>query len=127
MRLLGNAASAQRVDQLRTARPVRAGAHVRRPRGSYTRHALAATDLAGLFVAFVLSTAAFVNRGGVGDHVRLRIEVCLFLLTLPLWLMFARVLGLYDRHDARGWSIGLDLSLIMRTPFALLRQRSSTR
>ena len=27
----------------------------------------------------------------------------------------------------RGWSIGLDLSLLMRTPFALLRQRNSTR
>jgi hypothetical protein len=80
-----------------------------------------------VFVAFVLPTAAFANRGEVGDHVRLRVEVCLFLLTLPLWLVFARALGLYDRDDARGWSIGLDLSLIIRTPFALLRRRSSTR
>ena len=127
MRHLGNAASARPVDQLTTARPASAEARARHPRGWYTRRALAAADLAGLFVAFVISTAAFANRGGVGDHVRLRTEVCLFLLTLPLWLVFARALGLYDRGDARGRSIGMDLSLMVRTPFALLRQRKSTR
>ena len=126
MRNLGNAASAAHVDQLTKARPASTEARTRPPRGWYTRRALASADLAGLFLAFVISTAAFANRSAVGDHLRLRIEVCLFLLTLPLWLVFARALGLYDR-DVRGWSIGLDLSLMVRTPFALLRQRKSTR
>jgi lipopolysaccharide/colanic/teichoic acid biosynthesis glycosyltransferase len=31
-----------------------------------------------------------------------------------------------DVSYVRGWSFGLDLRLIMRTPFALLRQRDST-
>ena len=57
--------------------------------------------MAGLSVAFVTSTIAFANRRPIGDHVGLGVEVCLFLFTLPLWLVFARALGLYDRDDAR--------------------------
>ena len=32
-----------------------------------------------------------------------------------------------DVAYARGWSFGLDLRLLLRTPFALLRQRRATR
>jgi lipopolysaccharide/colanic/teichoic acid biosynthesis glycosyltransferase len=31
-----------------------------------------------------------------------------------------------DVAYVRGWSIGLDFKLLLRTPFALLRQRNST-
>jgi hypothetical protein len=57
--------------------------------------------VAGLSVAFVTSTIAFADRRPVGDHVGLSVEVCLFFFTLPLWLVFAKALGLYDRDDAR--------------------------
>ena len=57
--------------------------------------------MAGLSVAFVAATIAFADRHPIGDHVGLSVEVCLFFLTLPLWLVFASALGLYDRDDAR--------------------------
>ena len=50
-----------------------------------------------------------------------------------LWQVTARANSTFgealemDVAYVRGWSIGLDLSLLMRTPFALLRQRNSTR
>jgi lipopolysaccharide/colanic/teichoic acid biosynthesis glycosyltransferase len=50
-----------------------------------------------------------------------------------LWQVTARAKSTFgealemDVAYVRGWSIGLDLSLLLRTPFALLRQRNSTR
>jgi exopolysaccharide biosynthesis polyprenyl glycosylphosphotransferase len=49
-----------------------------------------------------------------------------------LWQVTARANSTFgealemDVAYVRGWSIGLDLRLLMRTPFALLRQRSAT-
>ena len=101
MRHLGNAASAPHVDQLTTARPARGDGRARHPRGWYTRRALAAADLAGLFVrsSSRRRPSRIVARSETMSASA--IEVCLFLLTLPLWLVFARALGLYDRDDAR--------------------------
>ena len=100
LRLLENVAVAP-LDHLTTARRATVGGRARHRRGWYTRRALAAADVAGLSVAFVVSTIAFADRHPIGDHVGLSVEVCLFFLTLPLWLVFARALGLYDRDDAR--------------------------
>src|SRR5215210_6913385 len=100
MRLLENAAVAPFEGPL-TARRATFGARARHRRGWYTRRALATTDLAGLCLAFVASTVAFSDRRPIGDHVSLSVEICLFFVTLPLWLMVARSLGLYDRDDAR--------------------------
>ena len=100
MRLLENVAAAP-LDHLTTARRATVGGRARHRRGWYTRRALAAADVAGLSVAFVASTIAFADRHPIGDHVGLSVEVCLFFLTLPLWLVFASALGLYDRDDAR--------------------------
>jgi Sugar transferases involved in lipopolysaccharide synthesis len=50
-----------------------------------------------------------------------------------LWQVTARANSSFgealemDVAYVRGWSIGLDLRLLLRTPFALLRQRDSTR
>jgi exopolysaccharide biosynthesis polyprenyl glycosylphosphotransferase len=50
-----------------------------------------------------------------------------------LWQVTARANSTFgealemDVAYVRGWSIGLDLRLLLRTPFALLRQRNSTR
>ena len=83
MRLLENAAAAP-LDYLTTAPRATVGGRARHRRGWYTRRALAATDVAGLSVAFVMSTIAFADRRPIGDHVSLSVEVCLFFLTLLL-------------------------------------------
>jgi exopolysaccharide biosynthesis polyprenyl glycosylphosphotransferase len=70
-------------------------------RGWYTRRALAAADMAGLALAFIASTAIFADRSPLADQVSLRAEVLLFVATLPLWVVLAKVLGLYDRDDSR--------------------------
>jgi lipopolysaccharide/colanic/teichoic acid biosynthesis glycosyltransferase len=50
-----------------------------------------------------------------------------------LWQVTARAKSTFgealemDVAYVRGWSIGLDLRLLLRTPFALLRQRKATR
>ena len=74
---------------------------VRRRRGWIVRRALVLADVSGLSIAFLLSTAIFADRHPVADHVRLLLEVPLFFLTLPLWVVFAKVLGLYEHDDAR--------------------------
>ena len=49
-----------------------------------------------------------------------------------LWQVTARANSTFgealemDVAYVRGWSLGLDLKMIFRTPFALIRQRSST-
>jgi exopolysaccharide biosynthesis polyprenyl glycosylphosphotransferase len=75
--------------------------HVRRQRGWVVRRALALADVTGLSIAFVASTAAFADHHPIGDHVGTLLEVPLFLLTLPLWVAFANILGLYERDDSR--------------------------
>ena len=74
---------------------------VRRGRGRIVRRALALADIVSLSSAFVLSTAIFAGTGSVGDHVRPLYEVPLFFATLPLWLVLAKILGLYERDDER--------------------------
>ncbi len=100
MRYFGSAAAAS-LDGSTTAKAAMSAVPVRHRRGWYTRRALALADVTGLTVAFIASTLVFANQVPVGDHIGRRVEVCLFLLTLPLWVAFGRALGLYDRDDAR--------------------------
>jgi exopolysaccharide biosynthesis polyprenyl glycosylphosphotransferase len=103
MRHTGDAAT-PRLDDLRTARPATlasATMPTRHRRGWYARRALALADVTGLSIAFVVSSAAFADRTPVGDNIGLRGEVVLFLATLPLWVVLAKTLGLYERDDAR--------------------------
>ena len=71
----------------------------RQQRGVLVRRALVLSDLVGLSIAFITSTAIFANPSTVGDHVPRALETVLFLATLPLWLVFAGIFSLYD-HDA---------------------------
>ena len=67
-------------------------------RGGLVRRALLATDVMGLAVAFVAAEAAFPRAGG---RISAQGELALFALTLPLWIVAAKVYGLYDRDEER--------------------------
>jgi exopolysaccharide biosynthesis polyprenyl glycosylphosphotransferase len=71
-----------------------------RRRGQIVRRALAVADVTGLSIAFFASVALW--RGGTPmDSMRFGAEAALFVLMLPLWLVFAKMLDLYARDDAR--------------------------
>jgi len=70
-------------------------------RGWYMRRALALADITGLSIAFVASTMLFADSSQLADHVGTLAEFTVFLATLPLWVLFAKAFGLYDRDDAR--------------------------
>jgi len=65
-----------------------------RRRGWVIRRALAAADLIGLSLAFILAEA--VVGGGIAlDH------LLLFAATLPVWVVVAKLYGLYDNDEER--------------------------
>jgi len=72
----------------------------RRPmsRGWLLRRLLLAADLSGLSLAFLLASVAV---GRVEGHGTLEpwIEFALFLATLPVWVVAAKLFGLYDRDE----------------------------
>ncbi len=70
-----------------------------RRRGWLVRRALLLADVTGLVAAFFLSWLLMGARETGG--VPLRLEIDLFLLTLPLWVVAAKVYGLYDRDEER--------------------------
>ena len=74
--------------------------HAVRPRGWLIRRALLAADLVGLLFAFSVTAVMF---GGVtkGQTFSTRAEILLFLLTLPAWILLAKLYGLYDRDESR--------------------------
>jgi exopolysaccharide biosynthesis polyprenyl glycosylphosphotransferase len=57
--------------------------------------------VSGLSIAYIASTSLFADQQPLTDHIGTEIEVCLFLATLPLWVLVGKVLGLYERDDAR--------------------------
>ena len=69
-------------------------------RGWLVRRALVAADLLGLTLAFLVTVAAFGSQGAF-DRVEALYEFGLFVLTLPLWVIVAKLHGLYDRDEDR--------------------------
>jgi exopolysaccharide biosynthesis polyprenyl glycosylphosphotransferase len=69
-------------------------------RGRMLRRALALGDVVGLTLAFLIAAVAFAENKPT-DLVPTRIEVLFFVCTLPLWLLLAKLLGLYERDDER--------------------------
>ena len=61
---------------------------------------LLAADVIGLLVAYLVALAARAPRRSGGSR-RAGWEVALFVATLPLWVLLARVYGLYDRDEER--------------------------
>ncbi len=76
---------------------VTAGRH---RRGRLVRRALSVADVIGLSIAF-FTAFAVGDRGTSLGSGRFVLEMTLFLLTIPLWLVFSRTLGLYGFDDAR--------------------------
>jgi len=64
------------------------------------RRLLLIADLVGLLTAFLLALA-LVSPTPVADFVGRRWEVALFVASLPLWVLLARMHGLYDRDEER--------------------------
>ena len=76
------------------------GTTARGRRGWLMRRMLLAADVAGLAVAFAL-TELLIGSGGSPDTIGLKLEILLFVLTLPAWVVGAKIFGLYDRDEER--------------------------
>jgi exopolysaccharide biosynthesis polyprenyl glycosylphosphotransferase len=69
-------------------------------RGWLVRRMLAFADVIGLTVAFVFSLLVFAGHGEA-NVVSDATEILIFLGTVPLWLVAARLYGLYDSDEER--------------------------
>jgi exopolysaccharide biosynthesis polyprenyl glycosylphosphotransferase len=69
-------------------------------RGWLVRRALVLADLVGLVGAFVTATLIFDAPAPV-DRLGTSSEILAFLLTLPLWVVVAKLYGLYDLDEER--------------------------
>jgi exopolysaccharide biosynthesis polyprenyl glycosylphosphotransferase len=65
------------------------------------RRALLAADLVGLVGAFLLAQLAASEAGSPGGRVDGGLEAFLFLAALPVWVVAAKLYGLYDRDEER--------------------------
>ena len=71
-------------------------------RGWLVRRALAIADVVGLLAAFFVAQWLFGDGDkAIPDRVDLKTETLLFLLTLPGWIVAAKIYGLYDRDEER--------------------------
>jgi len=72
-----------------------------RRRGWVVRRALAAADLIGLVGAFLVAETVIGADSANGNVVDRLNEAALFALTLPAWLVVAKLYGLYDHDEER--------------------------
>jgi exopolysaccharide biosynthesis polyprenyl glycosylphosphotransferase len=71
-----------------------------RRRGWLIRRALVVADVVGLSLAFLTAELLFTPRA-TGDPVHLWLEVFVFALTLPIWVVMGRLYGLYKHDEER--------------------------
>jgi exopolysaccharide biosynthesis polyprenyl glycosylphosphotransferase len=69
-------------------------------RGALVRRALLLADLFGLSVAFLI-TELWFGSVGARDDLTLTMEYVVFLATLPVWVVFAKLYHLYDHDEER--------------------------
>jgi exopolysaccharide biosynthesis polyprenyl glycosylphosphotransferase len=69
-------------------------------RGWLVRRMLVLADLLGLATAFLIAELASALTAGP-DQVSRTTEYLLFLLTLPVWVVVAKIYGLYERDEER--------------------------
>lgn len=86
----------------------RRGAPASRRRGWLVRRVLLLADVTGLLAAFVVAELLFGARGAPGDRADLATELAIFLAALPVWIIGAKISGLYDRDDERAFRSTLD-------------------
>jgi len=70
-------------------------------RGRLVRRALVVADVVGLVVAFVVAEALFGTSELPTDRVGGLTEILVFLVTLPGWVVMAKLYRLYDNDDER--------------------------
>jgi exopolysaccharide biosynthesis polyprenyl glycosylphosphotransferase len=76
-------------------------ARVRR-RGWLIRRMLLLADVAGLCIAFAVAQRLFgPSAGGATGELTSQTEALLFAATLPLWIVVAKLYGLYDHDEER--------------------------
>jgi exopolysaccharide biosynthesis polyprenyl glycosylphosphotransferase len=69
-------------------------------RGWVVRRALLAADAVGFLVAFFVTELLFLGGGLVGG-IGFGLETAIFVGLLPVWLLGAKLYGLYDRDEER--------------------------
>ena len=69
-------------------------------RGWLMRRLLLVADLVGLLIAYLVALG-LAGSGSAPDRVAPIWEILIFVATLPLWVLLARVYGLYDRDEER--------------------------
>ena len=74
---------------------------VARGRGMLVGPALAIGDVVGLLTAFLLAELLFGQASAAADRVDTRIEFAVFALTIPGWILAARIYGLYEHDQSR--------------------------
>ena len=72
-----------------------------RDRGWIVRRGLLTADAVGLLAAFVITALVFGQGAGEHNHLALAGEYLLFIATLPVWLLGAKLHELYDRDEER--------------------------
>jgi exopolysaccharide biosynthesis polyprenyl glycosylphosphotransferase len=73
-----------------------------RRRGWLVRRVLALADALGILLAFALTEVLFPpDVPARYDHVSTHVEVILFALTLPFWIVLGRIYNLYSRDEER--------------------------
>jgi exopolysaccharide biosynthesis polyprenyl glycosylphosphotransferase len=100
IRAVGPAVAADPLEIIgdRTWALLRGGRRTRRE--AVVRRGLAAADLVGLTIAFVVATLIYSSTGP-GSALGSAAEYAVFLLSLPVWTLVAKMHGLYDRDETR--------------------------
>ena len=85
----------------------RGGTAATRRRGWLVRRMLLLADAFGLATAFLLADATLGSHGGA-DAVSLPVEFLVFFLTLPAWVVLAKLHGLYEGDEGRADTSTID-------------------
>lgn len=90
-------------DDMRTQEILDPRRRASRRRGWLVRRALAVADVVGLITAFLVAHALYGTEqvAGVTDRFSPLTEMALFALTLPGWVVLAKLYGLYEGDEAR--------------------------
>jgi exopolysaccharide biosynthesis polyprenyl glycosylphosphotransferase len=70
-------------------------------RGWLVRRALVTSDMLGLLLALLVPAALFGTGGAPNNRLGEVGEFALFVGALPVWIVFAKLYGLYDRDEER--------------------------
>jgi exopolysaccharide biosynthesis polyprenyl glycosylphosphotransferase len=65
------------------------------------RRALAAADVIGILLAFVITQLVFNINDAPYDRIGIKGEILLFVMTLPFWVVLGRLYGLYSGDEVR--------------------------